>query len=88
MPRREREASAHRFLLARMDVLLFADIRDDRDAHLRQNLHGVILRLAKLRPGTLAGLGLDGFEGRELNLKKGEVTLFPVVTPVADHVGE
>ena len=88
VPRGQRETHACGFLLARMNVLLVTHIRDDGDAHVRQDFHGVILRLAQLRPGTLARLGLDGLERRELNLKEGELALIPIVTPVADHVGE
>src|SRR5205823_11115546 len=87
-----RQPRADRLLPGRMDVVLVARVGDDRQADPWQNFCGDQLRFAKFGPTAVAGRGgefLDGplfvpVPGRVLDGEKGEITLDPGLTPIAD----
>ena len=59
----QRQPGAYRRFLFRMDVVLFAHVRDDRHPDLRKGARGHPLRLAQFGPIALDGVRRDGLEG-------------------------
>src|ERR1041385_716485 len=82
------QAFAHGPLLRGMDVLLVAHIVDGHGAGVGKNFADELLRFAQLGPSAILRFLLDCMERRELDGEEREVTLAPILAPVADHVGE
>src|SRR5690606_25564009 len=69
---REGETFADGGLLLRMNVIFFADVGDDGHPRIGKPMGRQPLRLAELRPITLARLLFDLLKGCELDEKEGK----------------
>src|ERR1043166_1393793 len=84
----QREPRADRFFFGGMNVLLIAHIGDNRHADFGKDLGRDCLGFAQFSPSALRRLILVGHEWRKLHFQEREISLAPIVPPIANHIRE